>query len=166
MTMPIDRSGSAVVTLPSDTEILITRKFDAPAELLFEVWTTPEHIRNWWGWERDEMTVCEFDLRVGGKWRFAAGHAEYGEFAFSGECLEIDPPNRLVSTETFEPFPDSRAVNTLTLEEEDGVTTMTVHVQHETKEARDAHIGSGMEGGLQHSLDRIDKILATERETV
>ena len=164
--MPIDRTGSAVVTLPSDTEILITRKFDAPADLLFEVWTNPDHIRNWWGWERDAMTVCEYDLRAGGKWRFAAGHSDHGEFAFSGECLEIDRPHRLVATETYEPFPESRAVNTLTLEVVDGVTTMTVHVQHETKEARDAHIGSGMEGGLQHSLNRIDKIVAGARESV
>lgn len=164
--MPIDRTGSALVTLPSDTEILITRQFDAPAALLFEVWTNPDHIRNWWGWERDEMTVCEFDLRVGGKWRFAARHPVHGEFAFSGEFLEIDRPHLLVATETYEAYPDSRAVNTLTLEEEDGMTTMTIHVQHETKQARDARIGSGMEGGLQNSLDRIDRVIAAERESV
>lgn len=155
----ITRAGSATVELPSDTEILITREFDAPAELIFEVWTTPEHIRNWWGWESDPMTVCEFDLRVGGKWRFVAQNAGFGEVAFHGECLEIDRPHRLVSTEVFEPFPDSKAINTLTLEEEDGVTTMTIHVLHDSKEARDAHIASGMEAGLQHSLDRAEAIL-------
>lgn len=159
--MNVDRSGSAKVTLPSDTEILITREFDAPAELIFDVWTTPEHIRNWWGWESDPMTVCEFDLRVGGRWRFVAENADFGEVAFHGECLEIDRPHRLVSTEVFEPFPDSQAVNTLTLEENDGVTTMTILVQHDTKEARDAHIQSGMESGLQHSLDRAEKILSS-----
>ena len=164
--MTIDRTGSAVVTLPSDTEILITRKFDAPAELIFEVWTNPEHIRNWWGWERDEMTVCEFDLRVGGTWRFVTRNERAGEVAFNGECLEIDRPHRLVSTEVYEPYPDSAAVNTLTLEEHDGVTTMTVLVRHQTKEARDAHIGSGMESGLQHSLDRVDAVLASELESV
>lgn len=159
--MTIDRTGSAKVTLPSDNEILITREFEAPAELIFEVWTTPEHIRNWWGWETDPMTVCEFDLRVGGKWRFVAENPDFGEVAFHGECLEIDRPHRLVSTEIFEPFPDSPAINTLTLEEEDGVTTMTIRVQHTSKEARDAHIQSGMESGLQHSLDRAEKILTS-----
>ena len=159
--MTIDRTGSAKVTLPSDTEILITREFDAPAELIFDVWTTPEHIKHWWGWESDPMTVCEFDLRVGGKWRFVAENAEFGEVAFHGECLEIDRPNRLVSTEVFEPYPESQAVNTLTLEEHDGVTKMTILVQHETKEARDAHVRSGMESGLQHSLDRAEKVLAS-----
>jgi len=162
--MRIDRSGSAVVTLPSDKEILITREFDAPAELLYEVWTTPEHIRNWWGWDTDEMTVCEFDLRVGGKWRFVAQNPRYGEVGFHGECLEIDRPHRLVSTEIFEGYPDEQAVNTLTLVERDGVTTMTVLVLHETKEGRDAHINSGMESGLQHSLDRVDVILASKLE--
>lgn len=163
--MNIDRSGSAKVTLPSDTEILITREFDAPAELLFEVWTTPDHVRNWWGWETDEMKVCEIDLRVGGAYRFVAGHGER-DVAFRGVYLEIDRPHRLVATEVYEPFPDSRAVNTLTLEENDGVTTMRILVEHETKEARDAHIGSGMESGLQHSLDRVEQVLASFEERV
>lgn len=157
--MTTTRAGTATVELPEDTQILITRKFDAPAELVFEVWTNPAHIRNWWGWESDDMTVCEFDLRVGGQWRFVAYHQGYGEVAFHGECLEIERPHRLVSTEIFEPYPESPAVNTLTLEEHDGVTTMTILVEHETKEARDAHVASGMEAGLQHSLDRAEAVL-------
>ncbi len=158
--MTIDRTGSAEVTLTSDTEILIIREFDAPAELVFDVWTTPEHVRNWWGWETDPMTVCEIDLRVGGKWRFIAINEDYGEVDFYGEYLEIDRPHRLVSTEVFAPYPDSPAVNTLTLEENDGVTTMTIIVEYPSKEARDATIASGMESGLQHSLDRADRVLS------
>lgn len=159
--MTIDRTGSAEVTLPSDTEILITREFDAPAGLVFDVWTTPEHVRNWWGWETDPMTVCEIDLRVGGKWRFVAVNEDYGEVDFYGEYLEIDRPQRLVSTEVFAPYPDSPAVNTLTLKEDDGVTTMTILVEYPSKEARDATIASGMESGLQHSLDRADRVLSS-----
>lgn len=158
--MTTDRTGSAEVTLPSDREILIERKFDATAELVFEVWTTPEHVRNWWGWETDPMSVCEIDLRVGGKWRFVAVNEDYGEVDFYGEYLEIDRPRRLVSTEVFAPYPDSPAVNTLTLQENDGVTTMTILVEYPTKEARDATIASGMESGLQHSLDRADRVLS------
>lgn len=158
--MTINRTGSAEVTLPSDSEILIERQFDAPAELVFEVWTTPEHVPNWWGWETDPMTVCEIDLRVGGKWRFVAVNEDYGEVDFYGEYLEIDRPQRLVSTEVFAPYPDSPAVNTLTLQENDGVTTMTILVEYPSKEARDATIASGMESGLQHSLDRADKVLS------
>lgn len=158
--MTIDRAGTAEVTLPSDTEIRIVRQFDAPAELVFDVWTTPEHVRNWWGWESDPMTVCEIDLRVGGRWRFVARNEDFGDVDFYGEYREIDRPHRLVSTETFAPYPDSPALTTLTLEEEDGVTTMTILVEYETREARDATIASGMEAGLQHSLDRAEKVLA------
>jgi uncharacterized protein YndB with AHSA1/START domain len=163
--MPIDRTGSAEVTLPSDTEILITRQFDAPADLVFDVWTTPEHVRNWWGWETDQMRVCEIDLRVGGTYRFVAGHDD-GEVAFRGVYREIERPHRLVATEVYEPYPESESINTLTLTEDDGVTTMTILVAHQSKEARDATIASGMERGLQHSLDRVDKVLATELEKV
>lgn len=162
--MTIDRTGSAEVTLPSDTEILITREFDAPADLIFEVWTTPEHVRNWWGWEKDPMTVCEIDLRVGGKWRYVAINEEFGEVDFYGEYKEIDRPTRLVSTEIFAPYPDTEALNILTLEETDGVTKMTIVSRYPSKEARDAVIASGMESGLQHSLDRVDKILESEKE--
>lgn len=161
--MTIDRTGSAEVTLPSDTEILITRSFDAPAALVFDVWTTPEHVRNWWGWETDQMRVCEIDLRVGGAYRFVAGDRDR-EVAFRGVYQEIERPHRLVSTEVYEPYPESESLNTLTLEEDDGVTTMRILVAHQTKEARDATIASGMERGLQHSLDRVDKILASELE--
>lgn len=163
--MTIDRSGSAEVTLPTDTEIMITRKFDAPAELVFDVWTAPEHVRNWWGWEKDEMRVCEIDLRVGGAYRFVAGDKDR-EVAFRGVYQEIERPHRLVSTEVYEPYPESESINTLTLEEDDGVTTMTILVAHRSREARDATIASGMEKGLQHSLDRVDKVLANELENV
>lgn len=164
--MTIDRTGSAEVTLPSDTEIKILRRFDAPRDLVFDVWTTPEHVRNWWGWEKDPMTVCEIDLRVGGEWRFISVNEDYGEVHFYGEYKEIDRPRRLVSTEVFAPYPDSPALNTLTLEEGEGVTTMTILVDYPSKEARDATIASGMESGLQHSLDRADTVLATLLENV
>lgn len=163
--MTIDRSGSAEVTLPSDTEIKIVRQFDAPAHLVFDVWTTPEHVRNWWGWETDQMKVCEIDLRVGGGYRFVAGDGNR-EVAFRGTYQEIERPRRLVATEVYEPYPESESVNTLTLEEDNGVTTMSILVAHQTQEARDATVASGMESGLQHSLDRVDKILAGELENV
>lgn len=163
--MTMDRSGSAKVTLPSDREILITRKFDAPADLVFDVWTTPEHVRNWWGWETDQMRVCEIDLRVGGGYRFVAGDDDR-EVAFRGVYREIERPHRLVASEVYEPYPESESLNTLTLDEDDGVTAMTILVAHQSSEARDATIASGMESGLQHSLDRVDKLLAIELEKV
>ena len=154
--MTVTGSRKATVTLPSDTQILITREFDAPKELVWKAWTTPELVRRWWHANRGEMTVCEIDLRVGGKWRYAM-HAEgFGEVSFHGEYREIEPFERLVSTEAFEGIPDAdahAAVDTLTLTELDGRTLMTVLVEHPTKEGRDMHIESGMEDGMNDALD-------------
>jgi uncharacterized protein YndB with AHSA1/START domain len=155
------RHGSAVVTLPSDTEVLITRTFDAPAALVFEAYTTPELVRRWYGFAEDEWLVCEIDLRVGGKWRFVTKHEDY-EVGFQGEYREVSPPDRLVATECYEGIPDpegNAALNTVTFEERDGVTTMTILVQLPNKDARDMMIESGMERGMQISYDRLEDVL-------
>jgi uncharacterized protein YndB with AHSA1/START domain len=153
-----NRHGSAVVTLPSDTEILITRSFDAPAELVFKAWTTPELVKRWWGFETSEWLVCDIDLREGGGWRWVVREGDM-EVGFHGEYREIARPQRLVSTEVFEGFPDAGALNTMTLDEVDGVTTLTTLVQHETKEHRDGHIASGMESGMQVSFNRLEDVV-------
>lgn len=156
-----DRHGSAVITLPSDTEILITRAFDAPAELVFRAWTTPELVKRWWGFETGEWLVCEVDLRVGGRWRWVVRDRGM-VVGFHGEYQEVEAPHRLVSTEVFEGFGDGEAaasVNTLTLVEADGVTTMTTLVRHASPEHRDAHLASGMETGMQVSYDRMEDLV-------
>ena len=153
--------GSATVTLPTDEQILITREFDAPKHLVYKAWTTPELVRRWWSGERGEMTIAEIDLRVGGTWRYvmvAGGDLEVG---FHGEFREIVPNERIVSTEVFEGVPGvpgGEALNTLTLTEADGRTTLSVLVEHKTKEERDGHINSGMEGGMQESMDRLEQV--------
>jgi uncharacterized protein YndB with AHSA1/START domain len=149
---------SAEVTLPEDTQILITREFDAPAALVYKAYTTPELVRQWWHANRGEMTVCDIDLRVGGGWRFVMEAPNFGEVAFRGEYREIVPNERLVSTEVFEPYPDPPSLNTLTLTEENGRTKLTVLVEHTTKQARDMHIESGMEDGLQDALDLLERV--------
>ena len=147
---------TAVVTLPSDTQILITREFDAPKHLVYRAWTTPEMIRRWWHAKRGEMTVAEVDLRVGGRWRYAMlAHGEF-EVAFHGEYLEIVPDERIVSTEVFEGAPEASATSTATFTEVDGRTTLTLLVDHTAREHRDAHINSGMEDGLQDALDLLE----------
>jgi uncharacterized protein YndB with AHSA1/START domain len=160
-----DRHGSAVVTLPSDTEVLITRRFDAPAALVFKAYTTPELVRRWYGFAEDEWLVCEIDLRVGGKWRYVTKHIDF-EVGFHGEYREIDAPGRLVATEAFEGIPDpdgNAALDTVTFDEVDGVTTMTLLVQMSSKETRDMMIESGMEGGMQISYDRLEDVLREEQ---
>ena len=163
--MAVARSGTAKVTLPSDRQILITREFDAPRHLVFKAWTKPELVRRWWHANRGEMILCEIDLRVGGKWRYVMA-AEEGEVGFHGEYREIVPDERLVSTEVYEGIPDAdrhAALDTLTLTEVDGRTLMTVLVEHPTKEGRDAHINSGMEGGMQDALDLLEEVATSLR---
>ena len=161
--MAVTRSNKAVVTLPSDTQILITREFDAPKHLVYQAWTTPELIKRWWSGDRGEVTIAEVDLRVGGGWRYVMTANGGFEVAFHGEYLEIVPNERIVSTEVFEGFPDAGAVDTFTFTEKDGRTTLAILVQHETKEHRDAHINSGMEEGMQESMAALEQVAQSLR---
>ncbi len=156
-------SGTAKVTLPADDQILIEREFAAPAHLVWRAVTEPELVRRWWHGGRGEMTTCEIDLRVGGRWRYAMRPRDGEEFAFYGEFLEIVPNERIVQTETFEPFPDDASTNTMTLTERDGVTVLRTLVQHQTPEARDMHVNSGMEAGLQDALDLLEQVAISLR---
>jgi uncharacterized protein (TIGR03086 family) len=162
-----NRHGSAVVTLPSDTEILITRQFDAPAALVWEALTRPEHIKRWWGPEWCPITSAEIDLRVGGSWRYVCRMDDGTELGWHGEYREIDTRASITSTEVFEGFPDAESLNTMTLTESDGVTTLTTLVRHTSQEHRDGHVDSGMEGGMQDTFNRLDQLLVqfdSERE--
>lgn len=161
MTAKIDRHGSAEVTLPSDTEYLITRVFDASADAIFRALTTPELVKRWWGFESSEWLVCDIDLRVGGQWRYVIKEPE-AEVGFHGEYREIERPTRVVYTEAYEGIPDPddhAAVNIVTLDEADGVTTMKVLVQHNSQEDRDMVLATGMESGMQVSYDRLEDLI-------
>jgi len=156
-----NRHGSATVTLPSDTEVLITRAFDAPAGLVYTAYTTPELVKRWWGFDTSEWLVCEIDLRVGGGWRFVT-RDDGVEVAFHGDYKELDEPHRLVSTEVYEGIPDAEengALDIVTFDEVDGVTTMTILVQFQNKEGRDGMLESGMESGMQIGYDRMEDLL-------
>lgn len=143
----------------------MTRTFDAPASLVWEVWTKPEHVRYWWrslnprGPRESEMLVCEIDLRVGGRWRYVARESNGFEVAFNGEFLEIEAPHRLVNTEVFEMYPDNPGTITNVFEEHDGKTTLTSTAVYESKEVRDMVVESGMEDGADISMDRIEELL-------
>jgi uncharacterized protein YndB with AHSA1/START domain len=151
-------SGPAVVTLPTDTQILITRDFDAPRRLVYQAWTTPDLIKRWWAGDRGEVTSVEVDLRPGGKWRYVMTANAGFVVAFHGEYQEIVPAERIVSTEVFEGAPDAAAVSTTTFSERDSRTTLSILVQHQSRENRDAHINSGMESGMQESLSQLEKV--------
>jgi uncharacterized protein YndB with AHSA1/START domain len=149
------------VTTLSDLEILLTRDFDAPRELVFEALTKPEHIVNWFGYGPESMSVCEMDFRVGGRYRFVVTDPSGGEYPFTGEILEIDAPGRMVQTQVygFEPFNQFPATVTLELIDLGGRTRMNETIRYLTKEARDAHLSSEMEEGAGMSLDRLEEIV-------
>jgi uncharacterized protein YndB with AHSA1/START domain len=159
----VTSSGAATVTLPTDEQILITREFDAPKHLVYKAWTTPELVKRWWSGGHGEVTIAEIDLRVGGMWRYVMIANEGFEVGFHGEYREIVPDERIVSTEVYEGMPEGEALNTLTLTEADGRTTMTILVQHSCKDHRDAHINSGMEAGMQKSMDLLEQVAVSLR---
>ncbi len=154
-------SGTATVTLPTDEQILITREFDAPRHLVYRAWTTPELVTRWWSGQRGEVISAEIDLRVGGMWRWVmVAHGGF-EVAFHGEYRELVPDERIVTTEVFEGMPEGEALNTLTFTEADGRTTLTLLVDHSSREHRDAHVNSGMEAGMQESMDALERVAAS-----
>jgi uncharacterized protein YndB with AHSA1/START domain len=154
-------SGKAEVTLPADDQIKVVREFDAPANLVYRAVTDPELVKRWWGAQRGAMTVTEIDLRVGGKWRYVMDASNGQEVGFHGEFREIVPNERIVQTEAYEGIPDpdeSANVNTMTLVEADGRTTMELLIQCVNKESRDMQIASGMEEGMQESYDDLEDV--------
>jgi uncharacterized protein YndB with AHSA1/START domain len=156
---------SATVTLKGDREIVITREFDAPRHLVYRACTEPDLVKRWWSGRRGEVTSAVNDLRVGGTWRWVMAAQGGIEVAFHGEYRELVPGERIVSTEVFEPMPDETgSLNTITLEELDGNRTkMSVQVLHQRPEHRDAHIGSGMEGGMQEAYDALEEVARSLR---
>jgi uncharacterized protein YndB with AHSA1/START domain len=141
------------------SRLVITKKFTAPAALVFEAMTNPEHIRRWWGAGYGEVTTCEVDLRVGGRWHFAQTGPDGEEVSFSGEYREIDPPARLVHTERFDTIqsPDSLIESSYT--EQDGVTTLHAVITYDSPETVQMVLDSGMAVGMNASYDALQGVL-------
>jgi uncharacterized protein YndB with AHSA1/START domain len=165
----VTSNRTATVTLPTDEQILITREFDAPRDLVYRAWTTPELVERWWHANRGEVTLVEIDLRVGGTWRYVMVADGGMEVAFHGVYREVVPNERIVSTETYEGVPegvseeDATTLNTVTFAESDGRTTVTLLVQAPSRATRDAIVESGMEDGLQDALDLLESIAVSLR---
>ena len=153
-----DRHGSAVVELPNDLDVLITRKFDAPIALVFDVLTKPEHVSKWFAPHGCEMKECSIDLRVGGSYRQVFVTGDGTECSFRGTYLEIEPPTRTVETWVFGGRPHIETVETVELHEADGVTTLTVRTTYRDKASRDEGIRGGFDG-LEDSFDELEDLL-------
>jgi uncharacterized protein YndB with AHSA1/START domain len=158
--MTTTNKGSARVTLPSDTQILITREFDAPPHLVFRVWTTPELVQKWWAGEHGITTTVDMDFRVGGTWRYVLVTTNGDEVAFHGEYREVVPDQRVVWTEHMEgPWPEGEpVVNTLTLIDHDGRTFLELLSDCPDRLVRDTIINYGMESGMQEQMDIIARL--------
>ena len=159
----VAKNATAKVTLPADEQILITREFNAPRHLVYRAWTTPELVRQWWTARRGSMTIVEIDLRVGGQWRYVMTATQGFEVGFHGEYREIVENQRIVSTEVYEGAPDAPALNTITFEEHEGRTMMTILVEHANRENRDMHVNSGMEDGLQDAFELLEQTVIALR---
>jgi uncharacterized protein YndB with AHSA1/START domain len=153
------RSNELTITTPSEREIVMTREFDAPRDLVFEAHTSCEHMSRWWGPRKYEVVDCNIDFRQGGKWRIVHRGPDGEEYAFHGEYREIVRPERIVWTFEFEGFPGSVSVETLTLEEHDGKTTFTGTSVYDTVEQRDGMLESGMADGAAETMERLDEYL-------
>jgi uncharacterized protein YndB with AHSA1/START domain len=152
--------NKAQVTFPADEEILITREFDAPKHLVYKAYTTPELVSRWFPGHRGEMESCEIDLRVGGTWRYVMVAKGEHQVAFHGEFSEIVPNERIVTTEVYEGAPPGLQdpIDIVTFEEHDGRTTLSILMRVESREVRDMIIDTGMEGGMQESMDLLEQV--------
>jgi uncharacterized protein YndB with AHSA1/START domain len=152
----INRHGSARIEFPNELEVLITREFDAPIALVFDVLTKPEHVSRWGATPPDQMKVCEIDLRVGGTYHHMFVTEDGTECSFRGTYLEVEPPVRTVETWLFEGWPDAEAIETMQLHETDGVTTLTMRLAFRDQAGRD-HMTRF--DGQQESFDAMEDIL-------
>ena len=151
-------TGTLKVTTPSDREIVLTRVFDAPRQLVFDALSKPELLRRWFGPHGHSLVVCEVDFRVGGAWRFVLEGPDGRNMGMSGVYQEIVPGERTVHTEAFDDYPGDSVVTTV-LTEHDGKTTLTGTVLYNSREVRDAVVESGMEHGAAETYDRLAELL-------
>jgi uncharacterized protein YndB with AHSA1/START domain len=153
--------GVTTLTTPTDCEVVMTRVFDAPRTLVWDSWTSPEHLPQWLlGPEGWTMPVCEVDLRADGLWRMVWRGSDGTEMEMTGVHREVTPPERLVRTESWGgDWPET--LQTLTLTEQDGKTEVSIHALYPSKEARDAALATGMKDGADVSFARLDAFLRT-----
>jgi uncharacterized protein YndB with AHSA1/START domain len=155
-----NRHGSAVIEFPNDLEIAITREFDAPIGLVFDVFTKPEHVRKTFAPFGEEVTVCSIDLRVGGSYHIIMVTDDGTECSFRGTYLEVEPPTRTVQTWLFEGWPDAEAVESMDLHETDGVTKLTWKLAFRDKAGRD-HMTKF--DGIEANFDNVEDYLGSLR---
>ncbi|MBX2979072.1 MAG: SRPBCC family protein [Flavobacteriales bacterium] len=152
------------VTLEGDRSIILRRAFNAPRELVFDAWTKPEHLAQWYGMRGSSLVVCEVDLCPGGSWRYVIRERDGQDYGFGGRYLEVLRPERIKHTYVFDPYPNDEAIVTAEFTEVDGGTLVTETTVHATPEGRGGHIASGFEVGAGESLARLEELLERHLE--
>lgn len=157
-----DVKDPTTMELVGDRTIRWHRSFRAPARIVFDAWTRPEHVRRWWAPRKlgVEIVDVEADVKVGGRHRYQMRPRGGDVLAFSGEYLEVDPPRRVVYTQGFEQMPGEPAVITVTFDEVDGVTTLTALEVYPSAQVRDVVISTGMEAGARNTFDQLAELVA------
>lgn len=156
----MENPRTAKVTTPSEREIVITRAFDAPRTVVFEAWTKAEHVAQWWDPSGAPLAVCEIDLRPGGAFRFVNGGPDGMKHPFTGVYREIATPVRLVFTTRISPS-GVESVGTLLFSEHDGMTTLTMTIECQSRADRAALLEMRIDVGTTRTLDKLDEYLGT-----
>jgi uncharacterized protein YndB with AHSA1/START domain len=159
----MNRMGTMQLATPSEKEIVVTRIFDAPRQLVFDAHTKPELLKRWLngspGWS---LAVCEIDLRVGGKYRYVWHGPKGEEMGMGGIHREVVPPERIVVTQLFDQdWTGGEVIGTLALTESNGQTTLTNTLVYSSKEARDAVLKTPMDIGMSIGYDQLETLLAS-----
>ena len=161
----VEQKSALKITSPSDRELAMSRVFNAPRALVWETLTKPEHIVRWFGRRQDTLVTCEVDLRPGGTARYVWRFTDGSEMGITWTFREIVPPERAVFTEAFdEPYKEEMGVetlNTVTLDERDGMTAVTFTTLYKSREDRDRALATGMEAGAAETFDRLAELLET-----
>jgi uncharacterized protein YndB with AHSA1/START domain len=155
-------TGTLQVTMPTDNEIVMTREFDAPRQLVYDAFSKPELLKRWFGPQGWSLIVCEVDHRVGGGFRFVLEGPNGQKMGMRGVYRELAPPDRSVHVETYDDYPGESIV-TAVLTEEMGRTTLTATITYPSREIRDMVAGSGMEHGAAESYDKLSDMLTAEQ---
>jgi uncharacterized protein YndB with AHSA1/START domain len=150
-----------LVAEPGKHDIVMSREFDAPRELVFRAYTDPVLLAKWWGPEGITVIVDQMDVRNGGVWRYVQRDADGNEYGFHGVYHQVIEPERIVSTFEFEGLPGHVLLETVTFETLGDKTRMTNSSVFQSVEDRDGMLQSGMEGGAAASWDRFNELLKT-----
>jgi uncharacterized protein YndB with AHSA1/START domain len=157
--MTADQKMKATLTTPTDREIQVERIFEAPRDRVFAVYTDPELIPEWWGPRDTTAVVDQMDVRAGGSWRFVVKDSDGSETGFRGTYREVTAPERIVQTFEWEGMPGYISLETAVFEDLGDRTKVTTTSLFYTSEERDGMLGSGMEGGMNETYDRLDEVL-------